>query len=107
MVKMNFFETLKNNKEKVEMLLIKHPELKDNDNKLISVFWLNEIGTETIEHMTAFQLLQFVANSELTNPETIRRVRQKLQEQDPALRGQKYNKRKNNGNDTRNQINKL
>ncbi|QDP65224.1 MAG: hypothetical protein Unbinned2819contig1004_15 [Prokaryotic dsDNA virus sp.] len=107
MVKMNFFDTLKNNKEKVETLLKKHPELKDNDNKLISVFWLNEIGTETIEHMTAFQLLQFVANSELTNPETIRRVRQKLQEQDPALRGQKYKKRKNNGNDTRNQIKNL
>ncbi len=104
---MNFFDTLKNNKEKVETLLKKHPELKDNDNKLISVFWLNEIGTETIEHMTAFQLLQFVANSELTNPETIRRVRQKLQEQDPALRGQKYKKRKNNGNDTRNQIKNL
>ena len=44
--------------------------------------------------MTASELLSMYANSKLTNAETIRRMRAKLQEDVPSLRGKAYELRK-------------
>ena len=44
--------------------------------------------------LSAYEMLCMFAESKLTNPETIRRMRQKLQEQHKELRGKKYQERK-------------
>ena len=79
MDKIDFFKTLKTNKDKVEMLLIKHPSLRDNDNKLIATFWFKQLG-DSIDNMQGYDLLKQFAEGNLTNAETIRRLRQKIQQ---------------------------
>ena len=101
-----FFNGLKNNKIKVEFLLHKYPALRDNDSKLIANFWFYQIG-EILNEMKAPELLKMFADGDLVNPETIRRVRQKLQEQTPYLRGNKYNKRMEQSEYVRKSINEL
>lgn len=100
------FEDLKTNKEKVELLLLTNASLKDDDNKLIATFWFQELR-DKINFMKGFDFLKHFADGNLTNPETIRRIRQKLQEKNPALRGEKYNNRKSAGDDFRKNINDL
>ena len=82
-------------KDKVRNLLINNKRLRESDNKLIATFWLQELkmrGIDTNE-ITGFELLQLFAESKLTNAETIRRIRAKLQETNTELRGSKYNLR--------------
>ena len=63
-------------KEIIKNLLTKYPNLKD------------------INILTASDLLSMYAQSQLTNAETIRRMRAKLQEEVPSLRGRAYELRK-------------
>ena len=82
-------------KDKVRNLLINNKRLRDSDNKLIATFWFQELkmlGIDTNE-ITGFELLELFAESKLTNAETIRRIRAKLQETNKELRGSKYNLR--------------
>ena len=76
-------------KEVIKKLLTKYPNLKDNDNKLIANYWNLELKDKNkdINVMTASELLSMYAQSQLTNAETIRRMRAKLQEEVPSLRG--------------------
>ena len=82
-------------KDKVRNLLTNNKRLRDSDNKLIATFWYQELkmrGIDTNE-ITGFELLELFAESKLTNAETIRRIRAKLQETNKELRGSKYNLR--------------
>jgi hypothetical protein len=98
---------MKNTKDKVEYLLKKTPHLRDDDYKLIATFWWWEMGKEKTELMTGFDFLDTFSRGKLTHPESIRRVRAKLQEQNPLLRGENYNRRKNDGDDMNSDIHKL
>lgn len=83
-------------KQKVLSLLMNKPELRDSDNKLIARYWHNEMigkGMNPSE-MSAYEMLCLFAESKLTSPETIHRVRRKLQEEYKELRGKKYQERK-------------
>ena len=83
-------------KKVIEALLRKTPHLKNSDNKLIATYWwkeLKEMGMDA-DNITAMKLLTMYADSALTNVETIRRMRAKLQEEKPELRGKVYNARK-------------
>tara|TARA_R110002020_G_scaffold34706_4_gene105438 strand:+ start:1205 stop:1522 length:318 start_codon:yes stop_codon:yes gene_type:complete len=83
-------------KEIIKNLLIKYPNLKDSDNKLIANYWNLELKNKNkdIDNMTASDLLSMYASSQLTNTESIRRMRAKLQEDYPELRGKAYQLRK-------------
>jgi hypothetical protein len=83
-----------NNTERVTSLLTNQPELRDNDNRLIAVFWAYEIGVDNLHDMSASDLLGMLSNGKLTNSETIRRARQKVQEGNTNLRGRNYKGRK-------------
>ena len=82
-------------KDKVRNLLINNKRLRDSDNKLIATFWFQELKMLVIDtnEITGFELLELFAESKLTNAETIRRIRAKLQETNKELRGSKYNLR--------------
>ena len=92
----------------VQAMLVKHPNLKDDDNRLIAMVYLHELGgLDKINKMSAFDLLSMLSKGNLTSPESIRRCRQKLQEKHPELRGKSYQLRQNKSIETRNTINKL
>ena len=75
--------------EKVEYYLQKYPETRDNDNILLAKIWWDEVPTGS----NIYHFFERLIDSELTNFESIRRCRQKLQEENPELRGAKYKKR--------------
>lgn len=79
-------------KNKIEKLLRNVPHLRDSDSKLISTIWYNE-SEHSLNDITAFKFLQNYCAGYYTNPESIRRMRQKLQENFPELRGKSYKAR--------------
>jgi len=83
-------------KDKVKLYLDKYPALKDDDNKLFSTIWLNELETKGYDShkMSGFELLKMLSANKLTSAPSIKRARAKLQEEEPSYRGKKYDKRK-------------
>jgi len=83
-------------KIEIEKLLIKSPHLKDSDNKLIATYWFRELEYLGLDPKTAsaYDFLKLYSQSNVTNAETIRRMRAKLQEEKKDLRGKVYYKRK-------------
>jgi hypothetical protein len=79
-------------KEIIKQMMLDKPHLKDNDNKLIAAYWFKELKHLNIDSktITALDFLHKYADAELTNAETIRRMRAKLQEEHPELRGRAY-----------------
>ena len=76
--------------ELIKSLLDKYPHLKDNDMRLICNVWASEMksqGVDPHQFRTLFLMLQ---NGTISNPESIRRGRAKLQEEFPEYRGEKY-----------------
>ena len=93
-------------KDRVKALLVKHPHLRDSDNKLIATIW--KLDLILIKHkmldITAMEFLKLYADNQLTNAESIRRVRQKIQEENPELRGTVNEARQKEGEQVRREI---
>ena len=85
-----------NTKEIVKELLINKPHLRDNDNMLICAYWWRELKRRKINpnEMNGLEFMQLFANNKLTNLKTIERMRRKLQQEHPELRGKLYIARK-------------
>ena len=77
-------------KDEVIKLLKSNPHLKDDDNKLIANIWYSQIKDK---QYTAFEFLELFSEGKVANPQSIRRIRRKLQEEFPELRGKKWEKR--------------
>lgn len=88
------FKDFKTVKDKVNYLLTTNPTLRDNDMKLIATYYFHEIGKEEIDTLTAYDLLNKISSSKITNFETIRRLRLQLQQNNEDLRGSEYKNRK-------------
>ena len=88
------FKDYKTVKDKVRFLLQTNPALRDNDMKLIATYYFHFIGKEEIDSLTAYDLLNKISSSKMTNFETIRRLRMQLQQHDESLRGSEYKNRK-------------
>jgi hypothetical protein len=85
---------LEKTKFKVERLLNAIEETRDNDELLIANVWTEDLINRGFNTSISVKILFFMLrNGELTSTESIRRVRQKLQEKNEHLRGYKYNKR--------------
>ena len=93
-------------KDKVKFLLTAYPKLRDNDNRLIALIWHDEFEKMN-KSKSSIEFLRACANGELTSPESIRRMRQKLQENHPELRGEMYLKRKVESELIKENINKM
>mgnify|MGYP003649360237 FL=1 len=85
-----------NTKDKVKYWLDKHPSLRDDDNRLCSNIWSEEVTVLGFGHIEApiFEFLRLYSNNKLTSAPSIKRARAKLQEEEPKYRGEKYNLRK-------------
>ena len=85
------------NKDIVLNLLQNHIHLRDNDFKLLANVWhkhFTNLGIDPGMHSASF-LLAMLAEGKLPNSESVRRIRQKLQEEFKDLRGVNYAKRHN------------
>ena len=83
-------------KDIIEKILIEKPHLRDNDNLLIAAYWWRELRQKNIDpnKINGLEFMQMFAHNKLTNIKTIERMRRKLQEENPDLRGKVYNTRK-------------
>jgi hypothetical protein len=97
---------LKQAKDKVKALLIKSPELRDNDNRLIANYYYHESDSNLLK-ITALDFLHQFAEGKFTNPETIRRCRQRLQEECPELRGKLWHEKQHAGGEVRKEVHSL
>lgn len=82
---------MKGVKPRVKKLLKFQPHLRDDDNKLIANIWYYD--TNNVENMSAMEFLAVFSSGQLTSPESIRRMRQKLQEENIDLQGKNYKAR--------------
>jgi hypothetical protein len=95
-------------KDKVKSLLINYPHLRDSDERLIATYWMREVGSkDALDYMSATKFLTNFVEGAYTSPESIRRMRQKIQEQDESLRGKSYQKRQKLEQDVRSKIRSL
>ena len=78
-------------KDLIYKLLLNNPRFRDNDQALISHIWGLEIPN--LQTTTAEHVLSLLADKKLSNPVSIWRTRQKVQQEIPSLRGALYNKR--------------
>lgn len=104
----SLFGQMKQVKDRVRLLLEKHPHLRDNDYKLYATFIAYQIGgIDKLKEISGHALLTEIANGKYAHFESVRRVRAKLQEQEPNLRGGEYAKRKRGGKETAKNIGSL
>ena len=85
-------EINKTAKHKVIKVLNEFPESRDNDNLLACYIWKGELNTD-INKLVVSAFFNKMSMGKLTAYETIRRIRAKLQSEDPSLRGENYLKR--------------
>lgn len=75
----------------VKLRLEASTKVRDDDALLIAAIWrdqLDELGAKT-----SYDVLNAIAGKLLHSPESIRRSRQKVQSDNPNLRGKIYNQR--------------
>lgn len=96
---------LNNIKANVEDILVKHPECKDDDQRLICTYYYKYFGgKEHFDNISGTELLKRLANKELPYPDSITRMRRLLQQKSPSLRGERWRKRKGYESETRENI---
>lgn len=95
-------------KEQVERLLREIPELRDNDERLVSNFWYRQLkhNGKDPHSLSCMEFLEIYKQNEiLTGADIIVRARAKAQQKNPELRGEKYEERNNNGVEVTMEIN--
>jgi hypothetical protein len=80
--------------EEVKSMLTKYPVLRDSDERLLANIWKVYVGDLT--WVNGEDILKMLAKGELPSYESISRCRRKLQEEIPALRGEKWEARHKN-----------
>jgi hypothetical protein len=79
-------------------LLTDYPPFRDSDEKLMAYIWkleFEKMGNPIADTSTKI-FLRTMAYGNFTSSESITRMRRKIQEENPSLRGEKYAKRQAN-----------
>lgn len=97
-------DQMKVTKTKVKHLLTAYPLTRDNDYLLIAYVYYYAMGEKKLVQMTALDFLKEFSKGDLPSTETIRRMRAKIQEQNPNLRGTKYAERHQSSQSVRKNI---
>ena len=86
-------QKLKQAREEVQILLEKHPSLRDDHPRLVVNIWYKELKTFGIEITDEVKEVLTLITNDLTSSETITRTSRLLQETVPELQGRDWNKR--------------
>jgi len=84
---------IKNIKDTVRRILMNHPETRDDDNLLYLKVWAEQNPTLRSPSTSFYGFAEDFLAERYADTESIRRTRQKRQEQPPELRGKKYRAR--------------
>jgi len=82
---MDNFKVSKTVKERVAKMMDQDRNI--TDQRLIKNIWYNDLTKGGMSEGMAKQVIQYLSIDSLTNPETIRRTRQKLQQDNPDRYG--------------------
>ena len=102
---------IKSIKDKVIRILtsVNNSKCRDNDERLVAVFWWNEIHEKKLSlnpnGLTIVDFLQMYSEGKLTSADIITRARRKAQEENPELRGSKWKERHDEEKLVRDEIN--
>lgn len=80
--------------DKVMKQLNEDPRTRDSDDLLIAKIWFTEVSPDDLSK-SVLEFLTMFARGHFTSAESIRRCRQKLQQELPGLRGKSYAARHN------------
>ena len=97
-----FIDSLKSTKDIVRWLLYNNPKLRSNDKRLILNVWA--IERPDIRNKSFKNFADLFTAGKISTPETIRRCRQKIQEQEEDLRGVNYKGRQQTAKHTQQNI---
>ena len=88
-----------NTHDTVKQLLTSFPHLADDDNKLVTVFWIKQLKSKgfKVDESSATELLSLFSRGSLTKPDQITRARRKVEEHNPELRGKTWDVRQGLG----------
>lgn len=89
----DFAKTLRTTKDKVAFILERHPKARDNDKYLYLVYLRMFCNAKSLQSANFDEFATYIMEREVPMPETIRRVRAKLQEEHEKYRGEAYAKR--------------
>ena len=82
-------------KSEVKRMLQEQPNLRDNDNLLCAKIWMRELNTMGISiKEPSIEFFKKYAGGIMSLAPSVKRVRAKLQEECPNLRGKTYVERK-------------
>ena len=81
--------------KRVSQCLTKFDVLRDDDKRLVINVWISELEDKGIIYteISALSFFTLFRDGVVSNPDTITRLRRKMQEDNPHLRGAKYNER--------------
>lgn len=93
-------------KDVVKELLIRHPHLRDSDDKLIANIWNMECKEMDLDpkSINAYTLLLMLSEGKLTSFEAASRARRRIQEAHVQLRGDNYKERQKKETEIRENI---
>lgn len=80
--------------DKVLKQLNEDPRTRDSDDLLIAKIWFTEVSPDDLSK-SVLEFLTMFSKGHFTSAESIRRCRQKLQQELPGLRGKSYAARHN------------
>lgn len=92
----------------VYYLLKENERYRNSDAKLWARLIQDNIGgTEALKGMDGYTLLTEIVSGKYPSYESVSRARRKVQEEHPDLRGSEYQKRKDNEEQVKKQLNEL
>ena len=86
-------QKLKQARNQVQELLIKHPSLRDDHSRLVVNVWYKELKTFGVDITSEVKEVLNLITRNLTSSETITRTSRLLQETVPELQGRDWKKR--------------
>jgi hypothetical protein len=75
---------------RVTACLLNNPNTKDDDNLLIVNYWKMEMRDNGLNPDNLHTFFDYIMNNQVCNPQSITRIRRKLQMLYPHLRGEKF-----------------
>lgn len=103
---MSSFTKVMTMQQRVIQLLKSNAAYRDDDNKLVARIWNNHL--EQMEKdprtITAYEMLCLYAIGDIPTADAITRARRKVQEENPELRGSKWEERQKEAKDFAEQV---
>ena len=89
----------------VKSVLLNAPKTRDDDNLLTLKVWaIQHPELRSKKELTFIDFSREFLKGKFANTESIRRSRQKLQQENPSLRGEHYKERKNHQENVKEQL---